>query len=127
MHNRIPYCHRRRVEKVAASGLWTAAIAQANAARNDLPRPEDYYDLLRPPCGRIDIRHTQYNHIIENHADVVERFKGSALHPFLAPPDAAMGETFIANYTDEIRHAYPVRCDGTVMLKFPRQFIVAVR
>jgi hypothetical protein len=29
--------------------------------------------------------------------------------------------------TDEIKHAYPVRCDGRVMLKFPRLFIVAVR
>jgi trans-aconitate 2-methyltransferase len=28
--------------KVAASGPWTAAIARVDAARNDLPSPEDY-------------------------------------------------------------------------------------
>ena len=55
------------MEKVAASGPWTTAIVQAKAARNDLPRPEDYYDLLRPLCSYIDIWHTHYNHIIENH------------------------------------------------------------
>jgi trans-aconitate 2-methyltransferase len=98
------------MEKVAASGPWTAAIAQAQ--RNDLPRPEGYYDLLRPLCSRIDIWHTHYNHIIENHAGVVEWFKGSGLRPFLAPLDAAMRETFIAKYTDEIRLAYPARSDG---------------
>ena len=108
------------MEKVAASGPWASTIAQASAARNDLPRPEDYYDLLRPLCSHIDIWHTHYNHIIENHAGVVEWFKGSALRPFLAPLDATMRDTFIARYTDEIRRAYPVRYDGRVMLKFPR-------
>lgn len=109
------------MEKIAAS------LGQANAARNDLPQPEGYYDLLRPLCSRIDIWHTHYNHIIENHAGVVEWFKGSGLRPFLAPLAAAMRETFIANYTDEIRLAYPARSDGKVMLKFPRLFILAVR
>jgi trans-aconitate 2-methyltransferase len=115
------------MEKVAASGPWTAAIAHANPARNDLPRPEDYYDLLRPLCSHVDIWHTHYYHVIENHAGVVEWFKGSGLRPFLAPLDAAMRETFIADYTNEIRQAYPVCSDGRVMLKFPRLFILAVR
>ena len=115
------------MEKVAAAGPWSAAIMQANAARNDLPRPEDYYDLLRPLCSRIDIWHTHYNHIIESPAGVVEWFKGSGLRPFLAPLDAAMREAFTARYTDEIRLAYPARSDGRVMLKFPRLFILAVR
>ena len=58
---------------------------------------------------------------------MVEWFKGSGLRPFLAPLDAAMREKFTADYTDEIRRAYPARSDGKVMLKFPRLFILAVR
>jgi trans-aconitate 2-methyltransferase len=115
------------MEKVAASGLWAAAIARAGGARNGLLRPEDYYDLLRPLCRRIDIWHIAYNHIIEDHAGVVEWFKGSALRPYLAPLDAAMRAAFAARYTDEIRLAYPARFDGRVMLRFPRLFILAVR
>jgi len=111
------------MEKVAAS----AGITRANMARNDLPRPEDYSDLLRPLCSNVDIWHICYNHLIENHEGVVERFKGSGLRPFFAPLDVAMRETFIANYTDEIRRAYPARSNGKVMLKFPRLFILAVR
>lgn len=109
------------MEKVAA------ALGQRNAARNDLPRPENYYDLLRPLCSRLDIWHTHYNHIIESPAAVVEWFKGSGLRPFIADLDAAMRDSFIARYTDEIRLAYPARFDGKVMLKFPRLFILAVR
>jgi len=115
------------MEKVAASGSWAGAIAQAAAARRHLPPPGDYYDLLRPLCSHIDIWHTHYNHIIENHSGVVEWFKGSGLRPFLAPLDAAMRKSFIARYTEEIRQAYPTRADGRVMLRFPRLFILAVR
>src|SRR5262249_54293129 len=86
------------MEKVAAAGLWAPVIAEANAARNDLPRPEHYYDLLRPLCSRIDIWHIHYNHVLQNHAAVVEWFKGSGLRPFLAPLDAAMREGFIDAY-----------------------------
>src|SRR5262249_25959246 len=115
------------MEKVAISGPWSATLAQVNAARNDLPRPEDYYDLLRPLCSRIDIWHTHYNHIIENHAGVVEWFKGSGLRPFLAPLGLEMRGGFFSRSTDEIKLAYAIRFDGRVMLKFPRLFILAVR
>jgi len=115
------------MEKVAAKGPWAAAIARANAARNDLPRPEAYYDLLRPLCSHLDIWHTHYNQVIADHAGVVEWFKGSGLRSFLAPLDAEMREKFTANYTDEIQRAYSTRCDGKVILKFPRLFILAVQ
>src|SRR5262249_60220441 len=108
-------------------GKVAASLGQSNAARNDLPPPESYYDLLRPLCSRIEIWHTHYNHIIESHAGVVEWFKGSGLRPFLAPLEPEMREAFLSKYTDEIRLAYPVRSNGRVMLRFPRLFILAVR
>ena len=49
------------------------------------------------------------------------------MRPFLAPLNARMRETFLVNYTDEIKLAYPARVDGKVILKFPRLFILAVR
>lgn len=115
------------VEKIVSCGPWAAAMAQIKRRRKQLLPPEEYYDLFRPLCRRIDIWHIHYNHLMENHAGVVEWFKGSGLRPWLAPLDAPMREAFLAKYTDEISHAYPPRCDGKVMLKFPRLFIVAVR
>jgi trans-aconitate 2-methyltransferase len=115
------------MEQVAASGPWAETIARANAARADLPPPEQYYDWLRPLCSRLDIWHTHYNHLMRNHEGVVEWFKGSALRPFLSPLDSAMREAFTAAYTREIAGAYSIRIDGKVMLRFPRLFIVAVR
>ena len=64
--------------------------------RKQLLRPEEYYDLFRPLCRHIDIWHIHYNHLMENHAGVVEWFKGSGLRPLLAPLDADVRETFLS-------------------------------
>jgi trans-aconitate 2-methyltransferase len=116
------------LDKVVASGPWAAAIAETKGRqRKQLLTPEGYYDLFRPLCRHIDIWHIHYNHLMADHTGVVEWFKGSGLRPLLAPLDAAMRETFLSRYTEEISRAYPLRSDGKVMLRFPRLFIVAVR
>ena len=102
-------------------------LAQPSPARNDLPRPQDYYDLLRPLCRHFDIWHTHYNHVIEDHQGVVEWFRGSGMRPFLAPLNEATRKAFLTTYTEEIRRAYPARSDGKVLLRFPRMFMVAAR
>ena len=85
--------------EVASTGPWAATLAAANAARNDLPSPGGYYDLLRPLCSHLDIWHTVYNHVMAGPEGVVEWFKGSALRPFLAPLDGDMRDGFVAAYT----------------------------
>jgi trans-aconitate 2-methyltransferase len=115
------------MREVAASGPWAAALAQAAAARDDLPTPADYYDLLRPLSTHIDIWHTVYNHVMAGPAAVVEWFRGSALRPFLSPLDDDMRRGFVADYTARIAQAYPARFDGKTLLRFPRLFIVAMR
>src|SRR5437660_5775770 len=42
------------MREVGATGPWAAKLACANAARDDLPAPDDYYDLLRPLCSHLD-------------------------------------------------------------------------
>ncbi|HEY7084694.1 MAG TPA: trans-aconitate 2-methyltransferase [Hyphomicrobiaceae bacterium] len=109
------------MEKVATS------LAQPCPARAELPKPEAYYDLLRPICRHVDIWHTRYNHILDDHRGVVEWFKGSGMRPFLAPLSEPSRKAFLARYSDAIRRAYPARSDGKVLLPFPRLFIVAER
>ena len=99
----------------------------AAAARDDLPRPGVYYDLLRPLSSRLDIWHTVYNHVMASPEAIVEWFRGSALRPFLSALDDEMRGRFVADYTARIAKAYPARFDGKVLLRFPRLFIVAVR
>jgi len=115
------------MREVASTGPWAATLAAANAARNDLPRPGVYYDLLRPLSANIDIRHTVYNHAMAGPEAIVEWFKGSALRPFLSALSADLQAGYLAAYRAEIARAYPPRFDGRVLLRFPRLFIVATR
>jgi trans-aconitate 2-methyltransferase len=57
----------------------------------------------------------------------VEWFKGTGLLPFLAPLDPPERTIYLSRYTAAIEKAYPAEADGTVLLPFPRLFIVATR
>jgi trans-aconitate 2-methyltransferase len=113
--------------EVAEDGPWASDPEVKAAARDDLPKPEAYYDLLKPVCAHIDIWHSVYNHVMASPQAIVEWFKGSSLQPFLSPLDAAAREKFLAAYAEKIVGAYKPRFDGKVLLRFPRLFILAVR
>jgi trans-aconitate 2-methyltransferase len=115
------------MQEVAGNGPWAANATVTEAAREDLPPPEFYYDLLKPLCARVDIWHTIYNHVMAGPAGIVEWFKGSALRPFISALDAGMRDDFLAAYTAQITRHYSTRSDGRVLLRFPRLFIVATR
>jgi trans-aconitate 2-methyltransferase len=115
------------MREVAGKGPWAATLAKANAARDELPRPGDYYDLLRPLSSNIDIWHTVYNHVMAGPEGIVEWFKGSALRPFLSALDDERQNGFLADYGARVARTYPARIDGKVLLRFPRLFIVATR
>jgi trans-aconitate 2-methyltransferase len=76
----------------------------------------------------IDVWRTTYFHpLAGGPAAVVEWFKGSALRPYLEPLDANENMAFLNQYLAAITEAYPSLPNGTVLLPFPRLFIVANR
>jgi trans-aconitate 2-methyltransferase len=113
--------------EVGESGPWKDHPEIKAAPRDDLPTPEQYYDLLKPVGSHIDIWHTVYNHVMASPQAITEWFKGSSLQPFLSPLDSDAREQFLAAYTAKIVGAYTPRFDGKVLLRFPRLFILAVR
>lgn len=115
------------MRKVAREPQWTKLIAQAAFERADLPSPDEYYDALKPLCARLDIWHTHYQHALAGPQAVAEWFRGTALRPFVDPLTPNDRQAFLQAYTARIAAAYPPRCDGKVLLRFPRLFIVAIR
>ena len=115
------------MREVAASGPWAGNRALNEASRDDLPKPEGYYDLLKPVCAHVDVWHINYNHVMAGPEAIVEWFKGSSLRPYTDALDPTMRDTYVADYAAKIAKAYRPRFDGKVLLKFPRLFIVAIR
>ncbi len=117
----------RLMREIAADGPWAPALGVASAGRTPLGSAGWYYDLLRPLCSQVDIWRTTYHHPLPGAAAITEWFKGSALRPFLDPLDAPARTAFLKRYTAAVERAYPPLSDGSVLLPFPRLFIVAIR
>lgn len=116
----------RLAREVAAQGPWAAKIGAFK--HNDRHPASFYYELLSKHCATVDVWRTTYYHpLAGGHPAVVEWFKGSGLRPFLAPLDEAERGAFLDAYLQRISQAYPALADGTVLLPFPRLFIIATR
>jgi trans-aconitate 2-methyltransferase len=116
----------RLAREIAASPQWVDRIGDV---RHPDRHPAPYYfELLRSHCADVDVWRTTYHHpLAGGHAAVVEWFKGSALGPYLQKLDQAAQQAFLDTYLHAISQAYPLLADGTVLLPFPRLFIVATR
>ena len=118
----------RLMREVAADGPWASKLADAAGQRTEMASVSDYYSMLRPHCARVDVWRTTYHHPLAGGASgVVEWFKGSGLRPFLEPLDDAEKAQYLKQYHTAIEQAYPTLSDGSVLLPFPRLFIVATR
>ncbi len=115
----------RLAREVAASGPWAAKIGGVkHPPRHDA---RFYYEVLKAHARHVDLWRTTYFHVLANAQAVVEWFKGSALRPYLGPLDEAERAAFLERYLAAITEAYPAVADGTVLLPFPRLFMVATR
>ena len=113
----------RAMREVAGPGLMRRAEGQ----RGTMESATAYYAALKPLCSQVDIWRTTYFHVLENTDAIVEWFRGSGLRPYLAALDEPGRADFLARYRDAIAAAYPTNPDGTVLLPFPRLFLVATR
>ena len=110
---------------IAASPAWSGRIGAV-----EIPPRHDgryYYELLKPLCATVDVWRTTYQHVLAGPQAVVEWFKGSALRPYLQALDQPGQAAFLAEYLAGVTLAYPALADGTVLLPFPRLFVVATR
>ena len=116
----------RLAREIAASSEWASRIG--DVTHPDRHPAAYYFELLRPHCAEVDVWRTTYHHpLAGGHGAVVEWFKGSALRPYLQKLDEAAQQAFLETYLRAISQAYPALDDGTVLLPFPRLFIVATR
>ncbi|ANY15090.1 trans-aconitate 2-methyltransferase [Bordetella pseudohinzii] len=113
----------RLARAVASEGPWAAKLA---GVRHPDRHPADwYYALLSPLAQRVDVWRTTYMHPLAGARAIVEWFKGTALLPYLNLLDEDGKAAFLARYEAAVAQAYPALPDGTVLLPFPRLFVIA--
>jgi len=117
----------RLMSEVASDGPWAAKLKDAAGARAERHAADWYFRLLRAHARHVDLWRTTYFHPLAGAKAIVEWLKGTGLRPFLDPLEGSEREAFLARYEEAIDKAYPAESDGTVLLPFPRLFVVAER
>jgi trans-aconitate 2-methyltransferase len=115
------------MREVAKDARWSDRMGSIASWHSQRQSARWYYELLHRSCVTVDVWRTVYHHVLEGPAAVVEWFKGSGLRPYLAPLDEAQRAQFLERYQAAVAQAYPPLADGSVLLPFPRLFIVATR
>lgn len=127
--------HRAMRETAAAPGPWRQYFDKLTAAdqRPDLDpieTPMAYYDALRPHCSRgVETWTTRYVHVLAGPEQIVEWVRGTGLQPFVnaLPVEGGVREAFLEEYERRLGREYPRAKDGSVLLAYPRRFVIAFR
>ena len=125
MPNNMQEVSHALMRMIAADGPWSDRLVPIAKTRAVIGPLDEYYRLLRPLCSRLDIWQTTYIHTIDGVDRIVEWFEGSELRPFLKPLSEQERETFLARYREGLTQSYAPQPDGTVLLPYPRLFLVA--
>lgn len=90
--------------------------------------PQVYYDLLQPLATRIDLWVTEYLHVLDSPAAIIDWMRGTGLRPFLqALADDVERTRFEERLLVQVERGYPRQADGRVLFTFRRLFVVAYR
>ena len=115
------------MRRVAAAGPWRERLAKAGQARAQILSPRGYVEALHPFCESVDVWRTTYHHRLAGPEAIVAWLRTSGLRPYVDPLPADQQAAFLEAYRETITPAYPAFADGSVLLAFPRLFIVARR
>ncbi|KAL7781764.1 S-adenosyl-L-methionine-dependent methyltransferase [Trichoderma ceciliae] len=112
---------------VAKDGPWSKTLEQLKPSLGPFLSPFELYNELKPLCSSVDLWHTYYQHPLDGHDGIVEWVKGTGLRPFIDPLNPEQRDGFLAAYLEKLKELYPLCIDGSVLLRYPRLFMVAVR
>lgn len=113
--------------RATAALLRWAPLNLSRDAIAPLLQPEQYYDLLAPLAGHMDLWVTSYQHVMADAAAILTWVRSTGLRPFIASLNPENRAAFEADYLAMLDQAYPIRSDGKRLLRFPRLFLVARR
>ncbi len=78
---------RKLIHEISHDPAWTERMDAARSALT-MERPKFYYDALVDGATDLDIWETEYNHIMESKAAIVDWISSTGLRPFLTALDS---------------------------------------
>ena len=86
---------------------------------------EFYYDVLSKLTDKLHIWVTDYYHIMNEHVDILNFFRGTALNPYTEKLDENEQKVFLDRVLENFKKAYPAQDNGKILFQFKRLFMIA--
>ncbi|ERS99662.1 hypothetical protein HMPREF1624_03025 [Sporothrix schenckii ATCC 58251] len=127
-HQAMREVARGEAPGTSPSDPWVATLRELHD-RDPIETPEQIYDALIPHSQSVDVWHAVYNHVlVGGPKDIVEWMRGTGLQPWVnALPDEVTKQAFVAAYERRLGELYERRVDNSVIIRYPRLFVVAVK
>lgn len=127
----IPSCIyplvRHLIFELSREAQWDERMA-APRTRLTMEPVSFYYDVLVAEAAAIDLWETEYIHVLDSRAAVVDWISSTGLRPFLHALDSdSERDTFLAKLQQRVDEEYEVRTDGKVLFPFRRTFVIAYK
>lgn len=118
---------RGLIHEVARDTAWVDRMAGALGMLT-IESLEFYYDCLSSVARSLDMWQTEYFHVMESHAAVIDWISTTGLRPFLAALQTDdERRRFVAALHSRVEDTYEVRSDGKILFPFRRSFVVAYK
>lgn len=114
----------RAIDRIADDRRWAGRLAEVRRLFTMHNRAE-YYDLLAPQFGSVDMWETEYVHVMDSPKAILGMIRSTGLKPYL---DCLTSDEDVAAFEKEmlaeIIMAYPLQHNGKVLFPFRRLFFV---
>jgi trans-aconitate 2-methyltransferase len=88
--------------------------------------PSYFYDILSRLTNRLDLWQTDYIHLMDSPAAIVNWFSATGLRPYLdALPSEELKSGFLLDFEHLVSQAYPPQWNGKILFPFTRLFFTA--
>lgn len=95
--------------------------------KNDILKPDEYYDILSRCSERFDIWETVYYHKMKTHLQLIEWVRATRLHPYLEVLTDEDKLKFENEILEKAKTVYPYTENGDIIFRFRRLFFVAYK
>lgn len=118
---------RRHIREISEDPAWCERM-EGPRAMLTMEEAAVYYDALADSASRLDVWETEYFHVMNGTADIVDWISSTGMRPYLEALDSdADRERFTTMLRERVAESYPRRVDGKVLYPFRRLFVVAQR
>lgn len=118
---------RTLIHDISHDAAWTKRMEGPRQTLT-MESPAFYYDALAADAAELDVWESEYHHVLESKAAIVDWIASTGLRPFLAALETeAQREAFVTELHRRVALAYETRSDGKVLFPFRRTFVIAYR